>query len=853
MTRQRLAPGDADVATRLHAAALASSDGGRPARAVRELRAGLRLVTGQPALTELRSRILLSLAWAESERGRVDRGFQLLDEAETDAPQEIRPILLAQRALLLKRAGHNTVALEHYDSAIALMTEGTYPQDLVRALNNRSLVHQEAGRLRLARADLTRALHIADRQGLELQAAVIGTNLGCLDVTAGDLPAALHAFATARATYQTLAPGRLANLAVERARALLAAGLFSQADRELAEAISQAHGQQLDHTYADALQVRAEVALLAGDPQLSIRWARQARAAFLLRRNARRAALAELIVLRAGLDPTDPRSEGRPTTTGRALALAARLTRLGLSEDARIAAIVAVRSMIASGATARATRTLREIGRPRPIDRLDTRLLWWLARAELASASGKPAQTRSALLAGMAALHRHRTQFGSLDLQTGAAARGQELARAGLAAAVARGPAAAVYRWCERARAQALLLAPVRPPTDAPAAALLDELRQIRHAFRDAELAGRPADDLRRRIDELQRAIRERSWSTPGRTATPTPYVAPLGRVAAELGGAALVVYLVTEGVLRALVLTGRSAQLVPLAGYEEAAEAVLRLRADLDAQVTTVLPGQLARAVRAATRRDAERLADILLTPLLPRIGDRDLVVVPTGPLMTTPWAVLPGCGGRPVTVAPSATAWLAARQRLRSSTKADVGVAARSIVLAAGPGTNRGAAEVQAIGRVYPTATILTGADATPAATLGALDGSDLAHLAAHGSHQAENALFSTLELSGGPLLGYDVLRLRVAPSMVVLSSCDLGLADVRPGDETFGMSTALLAAGTATVVASVGRVSDEVAMTVMVGFHEAVAAGRAPAAALAGAVPPGSAAAFICFGTG
>ena len=78
-----------------------------------------------------------------------------------------------------------------------------------------------------------------------------------------------------------------------------------------------------------------------------------------------------------------------------------------------------------------------------------------------------------------------------------------------------------------------------------------------------------------------------------------------------------------------------------------------------------------------------------------------------------------------------------------------------------------------------------------ATPAATLAALDGAALAHLAAHGQHQAENALFSTLELAGGALLGYDLQRAGRAPDMVVLSSCDVGLTDVRPGDETFGMS--------------------------------------------------------------
>lgn len=86
-----------------------------------------------------------------------------------------------------------------------------------------------------------------------------------------------------------------------------------------------------------------------------------------------------------------------------------------------------------------------------------------------------------------------------------------------------------------------------------------------------------------------------------------------------------------------------------------------------------------------------------------------------------------------------------------------------------------------------------------------------------------------------------------------MVVLSSCDLGLTDVRPGDETFGMVTALLAAGAGTVVASVARIADDTAMAAMVGYHQAVAGGRAPAAALATALEREKAAGFVCFGVG
>jgi CHAT domain-containing protein len=86
-----------------------------------------------------------------------------------------------------------------------------------------------------------------------------------------------------------------------------------------------------------------------------------------------------------------------------------------------------------------------------------------------------------------------------------------------------------------------------------------------------------------------------------------------------------------------------------------------------------------------------------------------------------------------------------------------------------------------------------------------------------------------------------------------MVVLSSCDVGLTDVRPGDETFGMVTALLNAGSATVVASVARVADDAAMAAMVGFHRAVTTGRQPAAALAAALQGEATAAFVCFGAG
>ena len=282
---------------------------------------------------------------------------------------------------------------------------------------------------------------------------------------------------------------------------------------------------------------------------------------------------------------------------------------------------------------------------------------------------------------------------------------------------------------------------------------------------------------------------------------------------------------------LRALVVTGGLASLRTLGEHAAAEEAVLRLRADLDAQAGRALPGRLAAAVAAATRRDAAALGDAVLSPLLGQVGDRDLVVVPTGILITVPWAVLPGCAGRPVTVAPSATAWHTARRRLAAAAQHGPGWPVRRRPPCWSPGRETPAATPRS--RQSPRSAraprCSPGPAATPAAALAGLAAADVAHLAAHGQHQAENALFSTLELAGGPLLGYDLQRAARAPSMVVLSSCDLGLTDVRPGDETFGMVTALLNAGAGTVVASVARVADDTAMATMVGYHQAITAGQ------------------------
>ena len=157
-----------------------------------------------------------------------------------------------------------------------------------------------------------------------------------------------------------------------------------------------------------------------------------------------------------------------------------------------------------------------------------------------------------------------------------------------------------------------------------------------------------------------------------------------------------------------------------------------------------------------------------------------------------------------------------------------------------------------------LLPGATVLTGRDATVEATLAALDGATLAHVACHGRFRADSPLFSSLELADGPLTALDIQGLRRAPDVLVLSACDVALSERHPGDELLGLSAALLASGTRTIVASVVPVPDAAARRLMLAFHRRLAAGASPAAALAEAqaglrADQRALAGFLCLGVG
>jgi hypothetical protein len=225
--------------------------------------------------------------------------------------------------------------------------------------------------------------------------------------------------------------------------------------------------------------------------------------------------------------------------------------------------------------------------------------------------------------------------------------------------------------------------------------------------------------------------------------------------------------------------------------------------------------------------------------------------VLTPSSILADTPWGLLPGLVGRPVTIPRSATAWLGHRETDRPVS---------AVGLVAGPRVDRAEDEVRLAASAWSHdgsgPEVLIGSNASAGAVATLAEHVDVLHLAGHGRHSGENPLFSAVELADGPWFGYDIDTLARTPSTVVLSACELGRVSVRSGEEAVGMSAAWLHAGARHVLSSPALVADTVACDALGRWHSLLAGGAAPAEALATVgeeLRTGPPMPFLCFGAG
>ncbi len=826
------------TAGELHRRGVAANNAGRYAEA-------RRLLTRAHALaadTETSALVECSLAHLEAETGDWPAALARCDDllARAGLSGRTQGMVHGQRAMLLMIAGRLPESLVEFSAAATGLAED--PEELGRVLLNRGNVHLQLLAVGDAEADFRAAVPALEHADLPLEAAMAGHNLGYCRFLAGDLVEALRLMDRAAVVLVPLGPVSEATGQQDRAEVLMAVGLVDDG-RVALRAAARAYGsRRLRRRQAEAELALARAAVLA-DPAEAVVAARAAARHF-------RAADAPALATRADavrLAAAVRRGDRGPALLDHAAGLEAALLSQQARWDAVTVALYRVRVLLARGDVDQAGGVLARVrvGRRAP---LAVRLLDREVRAEHAAARGRRTTALAHLRSGLADLHAWQSSFGSLDLQTMVVGHGTVLGVRALDLAVEGSRPAELFEWSERARMLASRIQGVQAPQDEQTTADLTELR-----------AGSTPD----REAALRRRIREQAWDRPGSETVTDPV--PLADLQAGLGAdTALVAYVATARRVVALVVTDAGARRFDLGDRSALDGLVGGLLPDLD-----MAAGELPESFRAVVWRELDArlagLASVLVRPVLEAVGDRRVVLTPSGVLAGVPWPLLEGYdAGRPVEVARSATSWLARRgggvaavSGAAASGAAVPGAARAGFV--AGPRVQRAEAEVTAAAARWPGATVLTGPDATAGAVSDLAARVDVLHVSAHGRHAADNPLFSGVELVDGTWYGYDIDRLPAVPQVVLLSACELGRSTVRHGEELIGMTTAWLHAGARCVLAATAAVADEVAHDTLLAVHAGLRDGLDPAAALAGALgePYGEAsgrvsapAPFVCF---
>jgi len=142
----------------------------------------------------------------------------------------------------------------------------------------------------------------------------------------------------------------------------------------------------------------------------------------------------------------------------------------------------------------------------------------------------------------------------------------------------------------------------------------------------------------------------------------------------------------------------------------------------------------------------------------------------------------------------------------------------------------------EREAIAALWPDAVVLSEDSATRSAVSAAIPAAALIHFACHGTSDDTEPLRSAVELADGGFTMRDVLSSPLRRGcVVVLSACQTAVNDPSVPDEAMSLAGGFLAAGAATVVASLWPIPDVATARLMRAFHERLRAGWPPAHAL------------------
>lgn len=725
------------------------------------------------------------------------------------------------------RLGSLDEALATVDRALAAIPVDR-PADRARALNNRGLVRLYLGGAREGLRDLELAEALFASLDQRLDAADAAHNRAMMLARLGDLPAALATFDSSEQELAALGEP-IDALLVDRAEVMVLAGLADDVVRTLEPVIERLDAGGMAADAGEARLYLAMARLELSDPR-AVDDARDTAARFRAAGRDGWARIADDLEVHAMVRTIGPGA----AEVRHAAAVARALDEAGMRNFAPASWLRTATVAEHHGDRAAALDALTLVAGRRGT--LPERVAACEAAGRRHLLLDDPAAARRSFERGLRLLERNRALFEATELRIQASGWGEGLARALVELAWDTGDASRVFDAAERWRATALTTRAPLPPADTTLADLLADYRAAHATFdtatRDEPAGGPPAVDAAGRLRAAERAVvaelRRRSTSGTGPARGGARASVPAASTPPDLDVVTLVELVTCRGELAAVIVapsgTRRLVPLGPLAPVVAAAAAAARgLR-----QLASVAGHPAGRMVQRGVVGHLERLRHLLVDPVLEHTeAGGALVVVPETGLHAVPWGVLTG---RVLSVAPSARSWAEARC---------AEPAEGEVVVVAGPGLDGAESEAHAVAALHRGRPGLAGADATVPRVLGLLDGAALAHIACHAHFEPRTPLLSFLRLADGPLTGFDLERVPVPPSAVVLSACSTAQVSATAGGEALGLSTLLLAGGSHAVVASMLPLPDRAAVPVLEAFHDDLRRGATIGAALAARV--------------
>ncbi|MGH8964349.1 MAG: CHAT domain-containing protein, partial [Actinomycetes bacterium] len=414
---------------------------------------------------------------------------------------------------------------------------------------------------------------------------------------------------------------------------------------------------------------------------------------------------------------------------------------------------------------------------------------------------------------------------------TAAAAHGIRLQGVDIDAAFLATSSDPLFDALERGRATFAGPGRVRPSDDPRTAELVVSARRLMERARllraDEHPTRREADErasMHRDARRLQHLARERTWHSGGDGGVPAPASARVLRAEFRAKRSDRVVLNLTMNGsrLRVIRLDAGGSRLVDLGPLPPYLELARRVRADQEVLANSLLPAPMRDVVLTSLRAALGRLDELLLGQL--DVTGRSVFVAARDRLVSLPWAALPSRRGLSTVV----NSWVA-----RGSADWEPGPG----LVVAGSGLVHAVTEAEQVAAAWGFRTqLLTGPAATCAAVSEAIEGAPLVHVAAHGIHEPENPMFSSVLLADGPLFAHELDGRDLTRSVFILSACDVGSATIKHGGEPLGLTSVLLRMGAHAVIAAVAPLRDDVAVRVMPALHEGLRRGLRPGAALA-----------------